>query len=227
MAIGVTGASGHLGRKIVDLLPDAVPIYRDLPERRLDALIHTAAPNYRDTVEVLRFRRFLEDLDIWTRFYQPDSLVIVGSWWQHATGTCSDITYTRLKNTQTQVFRKAVHVYPYSIYGDRPRPGRGFIPHLVEAIRGTKPLVGLSNELRDFIHVTDVALACVAALDAPLGHYAAATWEPITPRALAAEYNIDAPDLDEWPSATPTYDLPPVPYWSHVIDLREHITVHI
>lgn len=225
--IGVTGATGHLGRRIVDLLPDAVPIHRDLPQRRLDAIIHTAAPDYRNTIDVLRFRRFNEDLEHWVEFHRPDMIVSVGSWWEFATGTCEGLAYTKMKQAQARLFPTAAHVIPYSIYGDESRPGRGFIPHLVNAINGKANILGLSSEFRDFIHVTDVALACIAALYADPGTYAAATWEPISPANLAGEYNLTAPDYEEFPTAEPHYKHAPVPYWRHTIDLREHIDAHL
>jgi nucleoside-diphosphate-sugar epimerase len=221
--IGVTGASGHLGGAILDLLPDSYPIGRNLPEQPLNGIIHCAAPNYRDEVAVGAFTDFALNLNNYARTYGISNVVVVGSWWQYAKGTCTTLLYTHLKNMQTRLFRQAAHVIPYSIYGDEPRQGRGFIPQMIQAINTGQPLQGLSAQPRDFIHVTDVARACIAALAAPRGIYLAGTRSPESPRCIATRYGVTAPDYAETPSALPAYPFPNVPSWEPLTHLDEHI----
>ena len=121
--IAVTGASGHLGSVLVEMLPDAEPIGRSIPEHTFDAIIHTAAPDYRDDDAVLAFRTFNAALEEHIEKHPPQVLIVTGSWWQHGIGSCRDVLYTRLKDEQARTFPQAVHLLPYSIYGDEPRPG--------------------------------------------------------------------------------------------------------
>ena len=225
--IGVTGASGHLGSVIVEMLPDAEPIGRTIPEHTFEAIIHTAAPDYRDDDAVLAFRDFNSTLERHIEQYPPDVLIVTGSWWQHGIGSCRDVLYTRLKDEQMRTFPQAVHLLPYSIYGDDPRPGRGFIPQLIRAIRGEITLTGLSDQPRDFIHVTDVALAHIRALDITRGVYNVCTGSPITPEDLAHRYGVQAPLLDEHPVAYPRYVAPTLPGWDPTVDVIAHIADRI
>lgn len=225
--IGVTGATGHLGQSVIAMLPDSEPIGREIPDRRFDAIIHIAAPNYRDNDAVLDFRDYNRALEAHIEKHRPDTIVVVGSWWQHGIGTCRDLLYTHLKNEQARTWPQAVHVLPYSIYGDDPRPGRGFIPQLILAARGDLILAGLSDQPRDFIHVSDVALALIRALDAPRGIYTAGTRTTITPRDLAGIFGLTGRRLDEYPSAEPRYLAPQVPGWEPTIELIPYITVRV
>jgi len=226
--IGVTGASGHLGSVLVDMLPDCEPIGRQIPDRQYEAIIHTAAPDYRDDDAVIAFRDFNLALEQHLERHPPSSLIITGSWWQHGIGSCRDMLYTRLKDEQIRMFPQAVHLIPYSIYGDEPRPGRGFIPQLIRAIRGEITLVGLSDQPRDFIHVTDVALAHIRALDVSPGIYAVASGSVISPIDLAAILGLLGPLLeDEYPIAFPRYSADPLPDWEPTVSLLEHIRERI
>lgn len=222
--IGITGATGHLGSVIMGMLPDAVPFGRTMPDHPVDALIHCAAPDYRNDDAVTGFMNYIDSLRIYVQRYEIRNVVVVGSWWQHAEGNARALRYTMMKDQQARLFGTNTHVIPYSIYGDEARPGRGFIPQLIQTINGGPPLAGLSNEPRDFIHVTDVARACIAALAAPPGIYLAATRNPITPRQIAAQYRVTAPDYVEYPSAVPTYRFPDVPLWSPRTGLGAHIS---
>lgn len=221
--IGITGATGHLGRTLLQMLPESEPIGREIPDRPYEAIIHTAAPDYRDAAAVLHFRTYNRALEDHLRKHRPDVLIVTGSWWQHAIGSCRDLLYTMLKNEQRTVFSEAVHVLPYSIYGDEARQGRGFIPQLVRALRGEITLTGLSDQPRDFIHVTDVALAHIRALDAPRGVYTAATQTPITPREIARAFDLEGDLFEEYPYADPRYLAPPVPEWQPTVDVFQHI----
>lgn len=224
--IGVTGASGHLGQVLMKMIPDAYPIGRVVPDFPLTGLIHAAAPNHRDATNVIQFDEFNADLHDYLSRFDVTRCVVVGSWWQDADGECRKLLYTALKDNQRKLFA-ATHVVPFSIYGDDARTGRGFIPQLIKALRENAPLVGLSDQPRDFIHVTDVARACIAALDIPHGVYLAATFKPVSPRQLAERYGISAPDYVEFPSALPNYNAEPVPGWEPLIDVDDHIKSRI
>jgi hypothetical protein len=193
-----------------------------MPDMPLTGLIHAAAPNYQDEEEVVRFHSFNLDVHEYVTAYRLRRIVIVGSWWQSAIGNCKDLLYTQLKDHQRRMF-SGVHVVPYSIYGEEARQGRGFIPQLIKALKERTTLTGLSNEPRDFIHVTDVARACVIGLDAPKGVYMAGWGKTSSPKQIAAEYGLQAPEWAEYPSAQPTYLTKPVPAWKPIIKLHDHI----
>ena len=225
--IAVTGASGHLGSVITSMLPECEPIGRSIPRRQYEAIIHTAAPNYRNDDDVHAFRAFNQDLAEHITEHPPDVLIITGSWWQHAIGTCTDLAYTHLKTEQRNMFPNAIHLIPFSIYGNEARPGRGFIPQLINTINTSQALQGLSRELRDFIHVTDVALAHIQALNARPGIYELATGRTITPADLAHLFDVTAPPYDEHPTAHPQYLHERLPNWEPTINVINHIKSRI
>ena len=209
------------------LLQDALPIGRTIPEQPVDALIHCAAPNYRDEDAVRDFLGFELEIRKYVQRHGIEKVVVVGSWWQYAEGNARELTYTSMKVLQARLFREYVQVIPYSIYGDDPRPGRGFIPQLIRTLTTGEPLVGLSDEPRDFIHVTDAARACIAALSARQGTYLAATRVAETPRQIAERYGVTAPDYTEYPSALPTYGFSDVPSWAPETSLDAHIRARL
>lgn len=225
--IGITGATGHLGSVLAGMLPDAVPIGRIMPEYPVDALIHCAAPDYRNDTAVTGFMDYIEALRLYVQRNEISNVIVVGSWWQHSEGNAGTLRYTQMKDQQTRLFGNNTHVIPYSIYGNEARPGRGFIPQLIQTINGGPALKGLSTEPRDFIHVTDVAQACIAALTAPRGTYLAATRIPRSPRQIATQYRVTAPDYVEHPSAVPTYKFPDVPGWKPQINVHDHIRASV
>lgn len=221
MRLGITGATGHLGRH---LLPracaaghDVVPIGRERPPAGLDAIVHLAAPDHRDAAAVRAFYDFnvaVRDTGV--------PVVSAGSWWQVAAGEADALPYTRLKCWQQQDFGRTVILY--SVYGHAVRDGRGFIPQLIAHARGACRLAGASRQVRDWVHADDAADALLAALDAPRGVYAACTGAPISPRDLALlATGEDLPDYDEHPACWPTYPYPTVPGWAPAIDVRDFV----
>jgi hypothetical protein len=150
-------------------VPNALPIGREIPNQKLDCFIHCAAPNFRDEASVNNMYEFNEMCRDYITAKKISRVVIVGSWWQFAQGECNSISYTVMKNRQQDLFPEAVHVAPFSIYGNEMRAGRGFVPQLVNAIREGTALTGLSTQNRDFIHVSDVAQAVLKV--APAGNH--------------------------------------------------------
>jgi hypothetical protein len=193
-----------------------------MPDVPLSGLIHAAAPDYRDEDAVVRFHEFNQQIHGYLADSRLRRIVVVGSWWQTATGNCKDLLYTKLKDHQRRMFY-GTHILPYSIYGDGARTGRGFIPQLIDAINGGRQLEGLSDQPRDFIHVTDVARACIIGLDAPRGVYMAGWGKTSSPREIALKYGLKAREWAESPEATPTYLTKPVPAWKPLIKLHDHI----
>lgn len=220
--IGVTGASGHLGQALMDLIPDAYPIGRTMPDVELTGLIHAAAPNYRDEETVIRFEEFNQEIHKYLTESKLRRIVIVGSWWQISEGNCREVLYTKLKDQQKRMF-SGVHIIPYSIYGDEARQGRGIIPEIIQAIQTGEPLIGLSKQPRDFIHVKDVAAACLIGLDSPRGVYSAGWNKSSSPSDIAARYGLEVPEFVGYPDANLVYPLERLPNWEPKIRLHEHI----
>lgn len=225
--IGVTGSTGHLGQEILRILDGAVPIHHDIPDYPYAAIIHTACPNWRDPQAIELFDDFNHRLNTHITRNRVRRVINLGSWWQYALGEAQTLPYTYLKHRQMRNLQwtgaHITNIIPYSIYGDQPRPGRGFIPQLIQAIRDGVELAGLSEQQRDFIHVTDVALACIQALHAPPGTYTAATGVLYTPKQLAATYGLTAFPYPEYPTATPRYNHDQVPGWQPQIHVLDHI----
>jgi len=221
MILGVTGASGHLGRHLVPLARTSghtvVPIGRERPPAGLDGIVHLAAPNYRDNRAVEDFAAF--NAAVWAARVP---VVSAGSWWQVAGPEAQSLAYTRLKRRQMDTFGMTVVLY--SIFGHEHRDGRGFVPQLIDHARGGARLTAASRQPRDWIHADDAARALLAALWAPAGTYAACSGSPISPRDLVLlTTGDDLPEYAESPSAWPTYPYPTVPGWQPLIDVRDYV----
>lgn len=225
--IGLTGSTGHLGQVITAMNPDVQVVDRDLPSLRIDTLIHAAAPNWRDETAITMFDLYNYELCRYIVLHKISTIVNIGSWWQYADGNCAALSYSLLKNRQIMMMGKlgvrVVTLVPFSIYGDEARAGRGFIPQLVQAIRNNEPLSGLSNQPRDFVHVQDVARACLLAPSVRAGIYLVATGMTSTPKEIANQYGITAPAYDEYPTGIPRYLFDPLPGWSPRVNLHAHI----
>lgn len=229
--IAVTGHTGHLGQELMRFLPTAMPIGRYVPrdvQKPVHTLVHAAAPNWRDDDAVAMFDLYNEAIAAFIRRHDIRTVINIGSWWQYAEGDCRDLPYTLQKHRQARLMEwtgaRVVHVIPYSIYGDEARAGRGFIPQLIYALTTNTGLAGLSDQPRDFIHVSDVAAAIITAIDANPGTYVAATGITFSPRELGNRHNLEARNYPERPHATPRYLHPPVPQWAPRFNVLEHIT---
>ena len=226
MRVAVTGASGHLGRVLVPALMAAghevTPIGRVLHTgTRADALIHLAAPNWRDSMAILEMYAFTACVAHWTNT-TGTRVINCGSWWQSAGPQAQALEYTRLKDWQGRLFPTTL--VPFSIYGEQAREGRGFIPQLQAHLRGSVSLAGVSDEPRDWIHVSDVAAAFVAALGAPDGTYDVCTGRQLSPRALALACGLThLPEYAENPSCAPRYAHDRLPDWHPQVRVLDYL----
>jgi len=224
MIVAVTGASGHLGRHLVPYLWErghiVTPIGREWDDDLdAEAVIHLAAPDWRDEDAVRDFARFNERIARWAET-TGGRVINTGSWWQYATGDARDLSYSRLKDDQQAMF--GTTLVPFSIYSDRLRDGRGFIPQLVAHVRGEKALQGASRQMRDWIHVADVCAAYRAALRAPEGVYEVATGMQFSPMELVVSLTgTRVGEYVESPNCEPRYHREPVPGWVPRIDILD------
>jgi hypothetical protein len=201
--IAVTGATGRLGKAILQINPEAQPIYRSVPNTHFDVIIHAATMRGMTAQHAEEFHTFNIELARYAERHNP-TIVNVGSCWQILEGKCQQQAYTLMKNQQQSLFSQAIHVIPYWIFG----PERGFIFDLKQHIHGTKTLTFTGSELRDFIYVDDVARTCLNAITMQPGRYCAASKTVINPNALAREYGIDFPIREDDITAELAYPLP-------------------
>lgn len=226
MNIAVTGASGHLGRVLVPFLWErghvVVKVGRIVPDTiGVDAIVHLAAPDWRDEAAVEGFAAFNAEVLRWSQATGA-RVVSVGSWWQYATGDAPGLAYSRMKAEQQGMF--PVTVVPFSVYGHEARAGRGFVPHLLDHARGSVRLSGASREQRDWVHARDVCEALRAALTAPDGVYEAASLVTYSPAELVRA--ITGETVPEWvdvPSCAPRHVHPQVPGWAARVDVLGHL----
>lgn len=229
-SVGVTGASGHLGSMLVPFLLErgytVTPIGRTMPhDLDVDVVMHLAAPNWRDDAAMDDFYRFHEQVVRW-REVSGGRVIQTGSWWQYAgDGHTPELYYSRIKGIQERVFD--VSLVPFSIYGTSVRAGRGFIPHLVAAVRAGRASMEASRQLRDWIHARDVCEALRACLSAPDGIYEARTGIQYSPAELARTVGMPTTEHVDDPPCSPVYrhDLPPgfVPR----VDVLTHIRLSL
>jgi nucleoside-diphosphate-sugar epimerase len=212
--IGVTGATGRLGKAILAAYPDTtVPIHRQLPAESLPVVIHAATIRGRSEADALAFDPFNHALADYVQ--QHNSRVVnVGSCWQLLQGTCQTQPYTALKRRQERLFADAVHVYPYWIYG----PEKGFIFDLKRHLSGGPKLSSVGSAPIDLIHVSDVARACMSAVDLPAGRYAIASGVSVVPAELVARYGVSVPVVAETITAKLAYPLPNIGHGLVTVD---------
>lgn len=224
--IAVTGASGHLGRVLVPYLWErghvVEPVGRLIsPDLDAHVLIHAAAPDWRDDDAVRAFAPFNEAVARWAEV-TGGRVINIGSWWQYADGDAADLAYSKMKDDQQAMF--ACTVIPFSIYGTAARDGRGFIPQLLNHVRGRGTVAAASTEPRDWLHARDLCDALRACLRAPDGIYEAATGVQYSAaqllRAMTGERVPVWPDV---PSCTPVYRHPRVPGWTPRTDVLSYL----
>jgi len=202
--IGVTGATGRLGKTIVQMFPGlVVPIHRQMPAEGLPYIIHTATIRGRSQADADAFEPFNRALVEYVDRH-GSTVVNVGSCWQLLAGSCREQPYTRLKDAQERLLSGAVHIYPYWIYG----PEKGFIFDLKRHMQGGPRLGYVGRSPIDLIHVDDVARTCVMATGLPAGRYAVASGVRTIPAELVARYGVSVPVRDDVVTAELDYPLP-------------------
>lgn len=197
--VGITGASGQLGQALMRRFPHAIPIAHRMPSERVGLLIHAACPVWNDEHSVMEFDRFNLAVRQYVNTYKP-KMVNVGSWWQYAEGDCRDLSYTRLKDRQRDMFPEAAHLVAYSIYGEQ----KGFVKAVIDHITGGPRLESVGTQWRDFIHADDVAVA-VEVTAGLTGTWAACTREPVRTDALLRSFGVDLPIVEQSPTARLAY----------------------
>lgn len=201
--VGITGASGQLGQALMRRFPHAIPIAHRMPSERVDLLIHAACPVWTDEHSITEFDRFNLAVRQYMNTHPGLKMVNVGSWWQYAEGSCRDLSYTKLKDRQREMFPEATHLVAYSIYGDQ----KGFIKSVLDHITGGPRLLSVGTQWRDFIHVDDCAAAVEVAAGLT-GTWAACTKEPVRTDALLRSFGIELPIVEQEPSAELAYRHP-------------------
>ena len=224
--IGVTGATGHLGRHLVNHVVRSghtvVPIGRTWDDDvEVDALLHLAAPDHRDEDAIRAFAPLNERIVRWSQA-TGTRVISTGTWWQYAGTEASSLSYTRLKAEQMDAFDTTLILF--SVYGTTARSGRGFIPQLVTHCRGGRTLAGASHQRRDWTHADDVVRAYMAALGAPSGVYEVGVGSAYSPaelvRALTGE---TLPDYVEHPNCSPHHVYGWVPGWTPTIGVLSYL----
>jgi nucleoside-diphosphate-sugar epimerase len=224
MKIGVTGASGHLGKRLVpafrSLGLDVKEIGRHIQDPLdIELLVHLAAPRQLDQKAVSDFQRFNIKLLNLKRKY-GFAICGAGSLWQLGSGVSKNLPYSHLKDWQQQELHDCTLIL-YSVYSDELRQTRGFIPLLVDSLRTGKRINSASSEKRDWVHVEDVIAAFAKVVSNPIsGTYEIRTGRTISPAELVefftgtkpSEFNQTVPYQLE-----PTY--PTLPSWQAKIEV--------
>ncbi len=226
MRVAVTGASGHLGQYICHRLKfsdhKAIPIGRQFPKNLdADVIWHLAAPNHRDDHDCAQFMWFNDAVAM-----SGIPVINTGTWWQYAGQEAADLYYTRIKQAQQEMFNTTLVLF--SVYGSRSRSNRGFIPQLIGYANGFNYLAGASRQQRDWVHVSDVFDAFLAATGSPAGVYDIATGTTFSPYELAlSAIGESLPDYKEFPNCAPHYNNQKLANWNHKIDAIDYIHSHI
>lgn len=222
MRVAVTGASGHLGQYIHQRLRsgghEVVPIGRQFPkDLEADIVWHLAAPNHKDDRACAHFMRFNDAVSM-----SGIPVINTGTWWQYAGKEAAGLHYTRMKQEQQSMFDKTLVLF--SVYGSRARIDRGFIPQLIGYANGINSLAGASRQQRDWVHVSDVFDAFLAATWAPSGVYDVSTGTTFSPYELAlAVVGESLPDYQEFPNCSPHYNNQRLANWNHKTDVLDYI----
>lgn len=226
MRVAVTGASGHLGQYVCQRLEfggyNVIPIGRQFPkDLEADVIWHLAAPSHRDDDACAQFMRFNDAVAT-----SGIPVINTGTWWQYAGQEAAGLYYTRMKQAQQKMFDKTLILF--SVYGSRSRNGRGFIPQLIGYANGENPLAGASRQQRDWVHVSDVFDAFLAATWSPAGVYDVATRTTFSPYELVLGMVGDSlPDYQEFPNCAPRYENQQLADWNPKVNVLEYIGSHI
>ena len=222
MRVAVTGASGHLGQYVCQRLKlsghKVIAIGRQFPkDLKADIIWHLAAPNHRDDNDCSQFMRFNDAVAA-----SGIPVINTGTWWQYAGQEASGLYYTRIKQMQQEMFDTTIVLF--SVYGSRPRMARGFIPQLIGYANGVNSLSGASRQQRDWVHVSDVFTALLAATWSPAGVYDIATGTTFSPYELAlAVVGESLPDYQEFPNCAPHYANQQLTNWDHKVNVLTYI----
>lgn len=205
MRVAVTGASSPLGQALLRRLPDAIAVGRRMTSEPCSLVIHAAAPDARRPQQAVEFHSFNRAVMEYAQRWRP-VVVNVGSWWQYATGPARETAYTLTKDWQRDNLPEARTLVVYSMYS----ADKGFPKLLVESVTGARRMAGVYAEWRDFIHVDDVATACLRVADHLPGVYGAFTGQPVRPSVVAQSFGVHAPLIRPDIPAELTYPLPNV-----------------
>lgn len=205
--IAVTGATGRLGQEIMRLLPDAIPIGRQISDEKYSVILHCAAPRANNRDAIKEFPEFNTELRRYADRHKP-RIINVGSCWQILRGNSFQTKYAELKRQQSDLFPEATHIIPYWIYGH----GRGFIYQLTQAILKQKELRTAGYWDRDFVCVTDVARDVIAAIEREPGMYASCSGLSTRPIELAQQYGIKAQPQEPFIWTLLDYPIPVLRY---------------
>lgn len=225
MRVAVTGASGHLGQYICQKLRlsghAVIPVGRQFRKNlEADVIWHLAAPNHLDDNDCTQFMSFNDAVAM-----SGIPVINTGTWWQYAGQEATSLHYTRIKQEQQAMFDTTLILF--SVYGSRPRTARGFIPQLIGYVNGANSLAGASRQQRDWVHVSDVFDAFLAATLAPSGVYDIATGTTFSPYELTlAVVGESLPDYREFPNCSPHYNNQKLANWNHKIDVLDYIRSH-
>ena len=226
MRVAVTGASGHLGQYICQRLKfsghEVIPIGRQFPKNlEADIIWHLAAPNHRNDSDCAQFMWFNDAVAM-----SGIPVINTGTWWQYAGQEAADLYYTRIKKVQQEMFDTTLVLF--SVYGSRSRISRGFIPQLIGYANGVNSLAGASRQQRDWVHVSDVFTAFLAATWSPAGVYDIATGTTFSPHELTlAVVGESLPDYKEFPNCAPHYKNQQLENWNHETDVLGYMSRHI
>lgn len=219
MSVGITGASGALGRALMRRFPDAIAIGHEMPDERVDLLIHAACPDWRNEQAVKDFDAFNAQVRRYVSAYRSE-IVNIGSWWQVADGMCRHLGYTRLKDRQQAMFPEARHLIAYSIFG----PDKGFGLEVARHITGERRMRTMGTAWRDFIHVDDVADAVAWVAGLRPGVYAACSQEPVRIDSVLRSFGIVLPKMELPPQAELRYPVENVAATTvHLSDFIAHL----
>lgn len=200
--IGVTGATGRLGKHIQNIYPNILPIGRKIPNEKVSVIIHTAVPDVHDKNGLLLFDNYNLELLKYAKRHKS-KLINVGSCWQILKGECYYTDYSQMKRRQEIIFSEYTQVIPYWIYGEN----KGFVYNLLTSIRNNETIyTGL--QLRDFIYAKDVAEDLIDAIDLPLGNYSSCTFKPVKPYDIVKHFTSSVVYEEPKPDAKLAYLYP-------------------